>query len=58
LRKWAAIAPALTPAPQIAIYRFTVEQDRRVLVREADAGGAAGHVWQLNVTGGIHHPQP
>ena len=42
----------MTPAPQIAIYRFTVEQGRHIPVREADAGSAAGHVWQLNVTGG------
>ena len=52
LRKWAAVAPAMTPARQIAIYRFTSEQGRHIPVPAADAGSAAGHVWQLNVAGG------
>jgi hypothetical protein len=52
LRKWAAVAPAMTPAPRIAIYRFTSEQGAHIPVPQADAGSAGGHVWQLNVTGG------
>ena len=52
LRRWAAIAPSMTPSPRIAIYRFTSEQGRHIPVPAADAGSAAGHVWQLNVTDG------
>lgn len=52
LRRWAAIAPSMTPAPKTVVYRFTSEQGRHIPVPDSEAAGAAGHIWQLTLIGG------
>lgn len=52
LRRWAAVAPSMTPAPKTAIYRFTSDQGRHIPIPDSEAGSAAGHIWQLTLIGG------
>ena len=50
LRKWAAVAPSMTPARGIAVYRFQSEGGKHIPV--PDAGNGDGRVWQLDLIGG------
>ena len=55
LRKWAAIAPSMTPSPQTVIYRFKSEGGKHVAVGNDEAGQVdsyAGKVWQLTLLSG------